>query len=133
MRLMTFSRSPSVLLTLLFVLAEILFACSFSSSTKSPEVVPSLSYKLNGEKDEEQKEAPEINTADLPADLDYTSVFSDPLNNESLTSSGVGIFLLTKYPAQEKNLPKERKYAEFSRTMRSGHLLLKLACPFSDS
>jgi len=48
---MTFSRSPSVLLTLLFVLAEILFACSFSSSTKSPEVVPSPSYNLNGEKD----------------------------------------------------------------------------------
>jgi len=48
---MTFARSPSVLLPLLFMLADILTACSFSPSTKSTEVASFSSYNLNREKD----------------------------------------------------------------------------------
>lgn len=47
---MTFSRSPSVLLPLLFVLAGTLTGCSSSHTTKSTEVPSFPSYTLHGEK-----------------------------------------------------------------------------------
>ena len=49
--LMTFPRSPSVLLLLLLVLAGILAACSVSPTTKSTDVTSLPSYDVNGEKD----------------------------------------------------------------------------------
>ena len=48
---MTLAKSPSVLLPLVFVLAGILTACSFSPTTKSTGVPSFPSENLNGEKD----------------------------------------------------------------------------------
>ena len=47
---MTFARPTSVLLPLLFVLADILTACSFPPATKSTEVPSFTTANLNGEK-----------------------------------------------------------------------------------
>ena len=49
--LMTFPRSPSVLMQLLLVLAGTLTGCSISPTTKSTDVTSLPSYEVNGEKD----------------------------------------------------------------------------------